>query len=138
MKIYNLYVTKNLRRDLRANVFMPERILWKHIRNQQLGYKFRRQHGIGKYVVDFYCAFLRLVVEIDGWVHGEESVARRDQIREHFLTSLGLHVKRYTAVQINSDLEWVLENLKNYCDELSGQLGRQPHPSRRDVGTTSP
>lgn len=111
---------------------MPERILWKHIRNKQLGYKFRRQHGISKYVVDFYCSPIHLVVEVDGMVHGEETVAERDIIRENFFKNLGLHIKRYMAKDINSNLELVLNDLKDQCDKLCGKVSTlegKPHPT---------
>lgn len=92
MKINNLNITKDKRAELRNNVLMPEKILWKWIRNKQLGHKFRRQHGIGKYVVDFYSPSLRLVVEIDGSVHDE--IMDKDKAREDYFKSIGLKIKR--------------------------------------------
>ncbi|OGH69092.1 MAG: hypothetical protein A2754_01810 [Candidatus Magasanikbacteria bacterium RIFCSPHIGHO2_01_FULL_47_8] len=132
MKIFNDPFNKGLRKDLRANVFMPERIMWKFLRNRQLGHKFRRQHSVGDYVVDFYCGELYLVIEIDGKVHDETAI--RDSVRENFLRMAGLSIKRYTAQQVNNDLDWVLGDLKEYCDGLSVATGK-PHPS---LGTTSP
>jgi very-short-patch-repair endonuclease len=62
------------RRDLRQQATTPEQILWYALRNRQVqGLKFRRQHSIGLYVVDFYCADAQLAVEIDGDTHGEDS-----------------------------------------------------------------
>ena len=101
---------------------MPERIFWKHLKGNQLGYKFRRQHGIGDYIVDFYCPQLKLVVEIDGRVHGEESIAKKDLVREEFLKLQGLNIKHFTAEEVNNQLEVVLEELKNYCDHLALQM----------------
>ncbi len=76
VKIFNLHEIKGKRQDLRNCMTMPEKILWKWIRNEQLGYKFRRQHSIGKYIADFYCSELQLVVEVDGQIHGEEDVLK--------------------------------------------------------------
>jgi very-short-patch-repair endonuclease len=68
---------------------MPEVIVWQHLRGQQMnGLKFRRQHSIGPYIVDFYCHDLRLVIELDGWSHDE--TIEHDQIREKYLQEQGL------------------------------------------------
>ena len=135
MKINNLQVIKEKRRDLRLNASMPERILWKWIRNNQLGYKFRWQHSIGKYIVDFYCAPLKLVVEIDGKIHGEETVAEHDAIRTAYLQTFGLIIKRYAAQQVNNDLAWVLGDLRTACDALgSSKDGNLTHPDAAASG----
>ena len=108
---------------------VPEKILWKWIRNEQFGFKFRRQHGIRKYVADFYCAELKLVVEIDGRIHGEEVVAEKDKCRDEVMLKLGLNIKRYTATDINNNLEWVLDDLKKYCDDLASAPQRTANPT---------
>ena len=71
MKIFNRKDSKSTRAFLRNNVFPPEKILWKHLSNKQLGFKCRRQHGIENYIVDFNCPELFLIIEIDGKVHDE-------------------------------------------------------------------
>ena len=124
MKINNLYITKEKRQQLRNDVLMPEKIIWKWIRKEQLGYKFRRQHGIGKYIVDFYCPELKLIVEIDGQVHDE--IMDRDKIREEFFKSLGFNLKRYTAREVNNNLEWVLIDLKDFCDTRLSETANHP------------
>jgi very-short-patch-repair endonuclease len=58
-------------RDLRSNLTRPEALLWQHLRGDKLGVRFRRQHRIGSYIADFYCAAANLVVEIDGDSHAE-------------------------------------------------------------------
>jgi very-short-patch-repair endonuclease len=68
---------------------MAEELLWQRLRNRQLNAKFRRQRPIGPFIVDFYCAEARLVVEIDGDVHLEASRADRDQARTEWLEELG-------------------------------------------------
>jgi very-short-patch-repair endonuclease len=70
-KVSNLSTAKAHRRELRTNATLQEIILWSRLKNDQLGFKFRRQHSFGKYIADFYCPKLRLVIEIDGSQHLE-------------------------------------------------------------------
>ena len=118
MKLFNLRKQKDLRQELRNNVLMPERILWKYLKGNQLGFKFRRQHGIGNYIVDFYCPELRLVVEVDGRIHGEEEVVRKDLLRDEFLKQQHIQVVRITAQDIKNNLEGVLHDLQTMCNEI--------------------
>lgn len=98
-----------LRRKLRHDTTRAEQIFWAQVaRRQYLGLKFRRQHGIGKYVVDFYCAELKLVIEIDGDTHAD---SRSDFKRTAYLESLGYHVVRYQNRDIIHNVEGVFENL---------------------------
>jgi very-short-patch-repair endonuclease len=75
------------------------------------GIKFRRQHGIGPYIVDFYCPEQSLVVEVDGESHGEEGQRQKDQRRERYLQSIGLRVVRYRNDDSMKNLDGVLETL---------------------------
>lgn len=92
-----------------------EAVLWKHINCSSLGYKFRRQHGVGKYVVDFYCPKLKLAVEVDGITHGNEKAFEKDVTRDEFLELNGITVRRYNSGQILNDLKNVLADLYNVC-----------------------
>ena len=65
-QIYNLKNQKSIRRILRQQPIRAEKILWQKIRMKQLGYRFRRQFGIGKFIVDFYCPKLKFAIELDG------------------------------------------------------------------------
>jgi len=90
----------------------PERRLWSLLRSKQFQtLKFRRQHGIGPYVVDFYCSTNKIVIEVDGDTHGEEIEKIKDKRKEDFLCSLGIRVIRYTNREIMQNLDGVLENL---------------------------
>ena len=73
--------------------------------------KFRRQHGIGSYIVDFYCPERKLVVEIDGDTHVDDQAVRRDQERTRDLTAMGYTVTRYTNHQILGSCKEVFEDL---------------------------
>ena len=80
-----------------------------------MGCKFRRQHGIGNCVVDFYCAENNLVIEIDGLTHDDLEVINRDREREKYLESQGLKVKRYGSQEIFDNPEGVVADIRNFC-----------------------
>jgi|SRR3990172_9803713 len=95
----------SLKRQLRSDMTGAEKRLWSRLRMKQLhGLKFRRQHGIGPYIVDFYCPERSIVIEVDGDTHGDENQVMKDRQRETYLQSLGLQVIRY----VNDD---ILHNL---------------------------
>jgi very-short-patch-repair endonuclease len=97
-------------RYLRKNATDCERILWRHLRSRNFaGYKFRRQHPIDQYVLDFYCPALKLAVELDGSGHGYPLREKRDQIREQFLARQGIAVVRFWNHQIHGELDSVLQ-----------------------------
>jgi very-short-patch-repair endonuclease len=68
-------------RKLRSEMSLPEGLLWRELRKRPRGFKFRRQHPAGVYVLDFYCAAVRLAIEVDGFVHATGSVAKTDTWR---------------------------------------------------------
>ncbi len=107
-KIFNQKTQKSTRQNLRNSVSVIERLLWSKIRNQQLGVKFRRQHGIGKYIVDFYCADARLVIELDGDSHYQDGAQEYDRARDEFMREQGLRVLRFTNIEVVSNLEEVV------------------------------
>ncbi len=107
-----------LARELRVSQTPAEQTLWRCLRRRELGArKWRRQHPVGPYIVDFYCAELRLVVELDGNIHvGREE---HDSTRQRQLEMHGLKVIRFTNVDLRENLEGVLETLWNECAEES-------------------
>ena len=112
-RTFNLKYQKQIRSQLRANMPKPEEVLWQRIRRKQLGVKFRRQHGIGRYIVDFYCAELNLVIEIDGDSHFFDEGKEKDAMRDAFLEALGIKVLRFTNAEVMKQTEFVLERLFN-------------------------
>ncbi|MES2674607.1 MAG: endonuclease domain-containing protein [Pseudomonadota bacterium] len=96
------------RRDLRKNLTEPERRLWSKIRNKQLGVKFRRQHGIGHYIVDFYCSECALVIELDGDSHFTPRAQQYDCERENFMRTLGFETLRFLNQDVMTNVEGVL------------------------------
>ena len=105
-------------RQLRQNMTPAEKVLWEHIRSKSLGHKFRNQHAIYKYVVDFYCHELRLFIEVDGSIHTLTEVALNDKVRENNLLSLGLHIIRFTNDEIFNDIDRVLNDIKKIIDDI--------------------
>ena len=83
-------------------------------KSQLAGKKFRRQHSIGKYIVDFYCPEVRLAVEFDGSVHLHPVAGERDTTRTRFLEQLNVRVLRFENRLVFENLEGVLEMIKSY------------------------
>jgi very-short-patch-repair endonuclease len=118
-RIVNNQKQKLLRRKLRQTPVSCERKLWGRIRNEQLGHKFKRQVSIGKYIVDFYCARLKLVIEIDGATHCTDEEIKKDKIREEYLRNLKLIIKRYTNSDIKDNFSEVVYDMQQTCEQLS-------------------
>ena len=116
-RTFNLKYQKQIRSQLRTNMPKPEEILWQRIRRKQLGVKFRRQHGIGRYIVDFYCAELNLVIEIDGDSHFSHEGKEKDTIRDAFMETLGIKVMRFTNEEVMKQTESVLERIIQFSLE---------------------
>jgi len=94
---------------LRKKMTEAEKKVWKELRNRNLsGYKFRRQHPVGQYIVDFYCPGRGLVIEIDGGIHNEPEKHEKDQNRQAELDRLGLKVIRFTNEEVQGDIENVM------------------------------
>lgn len=102
------------RKDLRNKSTPQEIYLWVKIKNSQLGEKFRRQHSIGGYIVDFYCPNKKLAIEIDGSQHFIKENIEYDKIREDYLKEIGINTLRFTNKEINTEIESVLEKIKSY------------------------
>jgi very-short-patch-repair endonuclease len=98
-------------REFRTAPTPAENHLWQRLRNRQLdGFKFRRQHVIGRFVVDFYCAEASLIIEIDGSVHDGQQ--ERDADRQQWLELSDFQVLRFRNEQILNEIESVLQALR--------------------------
>lgn len=105
-------------KELRRKMTEEEKILWRHLRNDQLGgYHFRRQQIIDGYVVDFYCHAAALVVEVDGPIH--EQQVERDKERDAKLAARGLRVVRFKNAEIRNHLQHVLAQILALCREAT-------------------
>ena len=118
--IHNLTASNERRNELRASLTSAEAFLWTHLRNSQLdGKKFRRQHSIGPYIVDFFCPECRLAVELDGAGHMTEVGAEADARRSEFL-------KRFNITVIRFENRSVFENTEVVLEEIRRHLGTTP------------
>ena len=99
-------------RTLRHELTPAEKKLWNAIRNRQLdGLKFRRQHPVGRFILDFFCAELRLVIELDGAIH--DGQIAHDAERSRMLNEFGYVVLRFRNDEVFSDLAGVLEKIRS-------------------------
>ena len=96
VQLHNREYLKSIRKHLRNNSTAAEATLWKILKKNQVGnYKFRRQHSIGNFIVDFYCPALQLVIELDGEPHADLNSIAFDSKRDNFLNKNGITVLRY-------------------------------------------
>jgi len=99
-------------RLLRKNMTIAEKLLWSELKNRKhFKARFKRQHPIDIFIVDFYCHELKLVIEIDGEIHLEEDINEYDTGRTADLEKLGIKILRFTNNQIFSDLENVVQEI---------------------------
>ena len=116
--------TTSLRRKLRHDMTPAEKLFWSKVGGKQFyNLKFRRQHSIGNYIVDFYCPERKLIVEIDGDTHTDQKIMNNDEVRTNYLRSLGYEIIRYT----NRD---VLKNTEGVVQDLNQRLTPSNSPSR--------
>ena len=96
-----------------------EIILWSVLKGKKMkGYKFRRQHGIGSFIVDFYCPELKLAIELDGSQHLEQENLEYDKKRTQYLNSLNIKVIRFLNNEVLNNIGEVYVKIKEYIDNL--------------------
>ena len=104
------------RKDLRNNPTKTEKLLWNILKGKRLdGFKFRRQYGVGKYVIDFYCVKKKLAIETDGEVHDSEESKKYDQERDEFIKNFGIRFLRIRNEEVECNIEGVANKI---LDEL--------------------
>jgi len=104
-----------LAKKMRHTSTDAEKKLWSYLRRNMLSYKIRRQHQIGKYIVDFVCLEKRLIIECDGGQHTEEN----DKVRSDFLIGEGYTILRFWNNDILTNITGVLTVIKRKLDEIS-------------------
>ena len=115
MQLNNLKTLKPKRKYLRNHSTSAEATLWNYLKNSQLeGRKFRRQHSIEFYILDFYCPFEKLNIELDGQEHFEGYGLVQDEKRDEFLKSLNVKVLRFENKQVFENIDWVLNEIKRH------------------------
>jgi len=100
-------------RQLRRELSLPEKLLWVRLRGAEM--RFRRQHPIGHYVLDFYCPAAKLAIEVDGAAHDFGDRPQRDDRRTDWLTSQGIEVLRIPAMDVLADPDEVADGLIRLC-----------------------
>ncbi len=103
---------KKIARNLRKQGILSEVLLWKELKGKKLGYDFHRQKPIDEYVVDFYCADLDLIIEIDGSSHNAKY--EKDIERQQKLESFGLQFLRFYDGDVRFNLEGVVQSIKDW------------------------
>ena len=112
MPIHNKKQLKEKGKARRNNLTPAEATLWKAIQQNKLGRKFRRQHSVGNYILDFYCPSEKLVIELDGQDHFTDSGFEYDRQRTGYLNSLNIRVIRFENKEVFENLEGVLEEIR--------------------------
>ena len=112
--IHNKKELEIFRKELRRGLTPAEAYLWEELKNGKLlGRKFRRQHSIKNYIVDFYCPTERLIIELDGNVHLNPTAEEKDRRREKILEEIGFKVLRFENKMVFENLESVLREIKD-------------------------
>ena len=100
-------------KELKKRETKAEKILWEYLRAKKInGFKFRRQHPIERFVVDFYCHKAKLVIEIDGSIHNLEDVIERDKGRAAEIEKYDLKIIRFRNEEVVNKIEYVIEEIK--------------------------
>ncbi|MGH6617080.1 endonuclease domain-containing protein [Sphingomonas sp.] len=118
----------SIARKLRKEMSLPEVLLWQRLRGQKSGLKFRRQHPVGPYVIDFYCRESALAIEIDGEAHNRDDRPQRDERRDAFLQENGLSILHVAAARILKDPDAAAEAIAAYAARPLHQPSAGPPP----------
>ena len=111
--VFNQKRLKETRKKLRNDMTEAEKKLWEYLRWKKINWlKFRRQHSVWRYILDFYCPKLKIWIELDWNVHDNRE--EYDNIRTEFLNNCGIKIIRFSNNDIENNLKWSLEKLKNY------------------------
>ena len=114
VKLHNRKDLRLSRKNLRKRMTAAEAFLWRHLQKRKLkGRKFRRQHSIGPFVVDFYCSKEKLIIELDGEYHNNPVAEEFDQKRSRYLNNKGCRVIRFENRRVFDDLSDVLSEIQN-------------------------
>jgi very-short-patch-repair endonuclease len=118
---------KLLARDLRNNSTLSEILLWKKLKGKTFfGYDFHRQKPLLEYIVDFYCAELNLIIEIDGKYHDHPDIYYKDIKRQQELEQYDLHFLRFTEKEIKQQMTSVLRAIEIYITEFKENINNTP------------
>jgi very-short-patch-repair endonuclease len=135
-QINNKKILEPYRKTLRKNLTPAEAFLWRLLKNNQLeNRKFRRQHSIGNYILDFYCPSEKLAIELDGASHFTPEGIEYDTIRTEYINSFNIKVVRFENKLVFDNTTWVLDEIKSNfrtvadCGEIRTTTPSCGHPS---------
>jgi very-short-patch-repair endonuclease len=103
---------------LRKNMTGSEKVVWEKLCKNQLGARIRRQHPIWKYIADYYCHELKLIIEIDGEIHLSKEIKEYDINRDVTLTEYGIEIMRFTNDEVINGIDKVIGEIKRKIEEL--------------------
>ncbi|MDI7775230.1 endonuclease domain-containing protein [Asticcacaulis sp. EMRT-3] len=107
-----------LARHFRRQMTHAEVLLWIGLKgHSREGFAFRRQHPLGPYIADFYCAKAGLIIEVDGQIHEREDRPQRDHLRDQWVAQQGIETMRIAAADIMADAHDVSEGIVRYVRE---------------------
>ena len=117
-KVNNLTDVKDLRQGLRKTATPAEISLWQFLKKSQVeGLKFRRQHSVGEFILDFYCPEIKLGIELDGEVHNTPMAYERDMIRTKFLNQNGISVLRYHNDVVFNNAQGIIDSILHFAEK---------------------
>jgi very-short-patch-repair endonuclease len=109
-------------RRLRRVMSAPEVVLWQRLRLRPGGFKFRRQHPAGDFILDFFCSEARLAIEVDGFAHEAGNRPQADEMRNSWLRLRNVETLRISAAEVNRSPHQVIEWIVTKCEERVGPL----------------
>lgn len=122
-KHYNKKIETEKRRLLRKQQTFAEKIFWMHLRDRQvLGYKFRRQHSVDHFVIDFYCPELKLAVELDGNVHDLPEQKDYDKARQKYLEAFGIKFVRIKNEEFLGNPNKAFDKIEEAINIVAGSI----------------
>jgi len=119
-------IAERLRRDMTAS----EKIIWDRVCKNQLGVRIRRQHPVWKFIADFYCHEVKLVIEIDGGIHLRSENKEYDISRDIILKEFKIEILRFTNDEVINEPGLVIEKIKRTIESLKQKLVQKPNQGR--------
>ena len=119
-------IAERLRRDMTVS----EKIIWDRVCKNQLGVRIRRQHPVWKFIADFYCHEIKLVIEIDGGIHLRSENNEYDISRDIILKEFQIEILRFTNDEVINEPDIVIEKIKRTIETLKQKLVQKPNQGR--------
>jgi len=130
---------KELQQERKKNTTEAERVMWESLRGKKIGFKFRRQHIIDEFIVDFVCIEKNLVIEVDGEYHNSSEQKNADELRTKILNELGFKVIRFKNEEVIGNIDGVLKKISAILASLSsGEIREAIIPPHILVMTATP